>query len=81
MRGGSGGVQGSLRIGAATPSEQHPGETHGGLEMCPLELTFVLPSWHSSLRGKAGTNSLGGVAAGAGTVTAESDGQQGHKCH
>lgn len=49
--------------------------------MCPLELTFVLPSWHSSLRGKAGTNSLGGVAAGAGTVTAESDGQQGHKCH
>lgn len=44
--------------------------------MCPLELTFDLCSWHSSLHGKAGTNSLGGVAAGAGTATAESDGQQ-----
>lgn len=76
MRGGSGGIQDSLRTGAATPSELHPGEAHGGLEMCPLELTFVLSFWHSSLHGKAGTNNLGGVAAGAGTVTAESDDQQ-----
>lgn len=34
--------------------------------MCPLELTFVLPSWHSSLHGQAAQIAWAGSQQGQG---------------
>lgn len=56
------------------PSKLHPGEAQAaGVGMCPLELTFAVFSWLSSLHEMSGTCILGGVAAGVWIPTAEGD--------
>lgn len=41
--------------------------------MCPLELTFAVTSWLSSLHEMSGTSGLGEVAAGVWIPTAKGD--------